>query len=233
MSASPQPAGDLARGSLVPSWLKEAGRTVLDPVVRLALRLQLTPNTVTVLGLLLTLLAATLIASGSLLVGAAILTVGSLLDAVDGALARARGGGTAFGGFLDSTLDRAGEAILYMGVAGYYLRTAPDPTLPVLAAFVALSGSFMVSYSRARAEGVGFHASVGLAPRTERLVLIIAGIALAGLGLGAALIGAITIIAALTVATLIQRIWHVWRLAEQPRIAPATGETAEENVPRG
>ena len=233
MSASPQPAGDLARGSLVPSWLKEAGRTVLDPVVRLALRLQLTPNTVTVLGLLLTLLAATLIASGSLLVGAAILTVGSLLDAVDGALARARGGGTAFGGFLDSTLDRAGEAILYMGVAGYYLRTASDPTLPVLAAFVALSGSFMVSYSRARAEGVGFHASVGLAPRTERLVLIIAGIALAGLGLGAALIGAITIIAALTVATLIQRIWHVWRLAEQPRIAPATGETAEENVPRG
>ena len=233
MSASPQPAGDLARGSLVPSWLKEAGRTVLDPVVRLALRLQLTPNTVTVLGLLLTLLAATLIASGSLLVGAAILTVGSLLDAVDGALARARGGGTAFGGFLDSTLDRAGEAILYMGVAGYYLRTAPDPTLPVLAAFVALSGSFMVSYSRARAEGVGFHASVGLAPRTERLVLIIAGIALAGLGLGAALIGAITIIAALTVATLIQRIWHVWRLAEQPRIAPASGETAEENVPRG
>jgi CDP-diacylglycerol--glycerol-3-phosphate 3-phosphatidyltransferase len=233
MSASPQPAGDLARGSLVPSWLKEAGRTVLDPVVRLALRLQLTPNTVTVLGLLLTLLAATLIASGSLLAGAAILTVGSLLDAVDGALARARGGGTAFGGFLDSTLDRAGEAILYMGVAGYYLRTAPDPTLPVLAAFVALSGSFMVSYSRARAEGVGFHASVGLAPRTERLVLIIAGIALAGLGLGAALIGAITIIAALTVATLIQRIWHVWRLAEQPRIAPTTGETAEENVPRG
>jgi CDP-diacylglycerol--glycerol-3-phosphate 3-phosphatidyltransferase len=233
MSANPQPAGDLARGSLVPSWLKDAGRTVLDPVVRLALRLRLTPNTVTVLGLLLTLLAATLIASGSLLVGAAILTVGSLLDAVDGALARARGGGTAFGGFLDSTLDRAGEAILYMGVAGYYLRTAPDPTLPVLAAFVALSGSFMVSYSRARAEGVGFHASVGLAPRTERLVLIIVGIALAGLGLGAALIGAITIIAALTVATLIQRIWHVWRLAEQPRIAPATGERAEENVPRG
>nr|MDQ2934485.1 CDP-alcohol phosphatidyltransferase family protein [Chloroflexota bacterium] len=113
MSASPQHAPDLARGSLVPSWLKQAGRALLDPVVRLALRLRLTPNMVTVIGLLLTLLAATLIASQALLVGAAILTVGSLLDAVDGALARARGGGTAFGGFLDSTLDRAGEAILY------------------------------------------------------------------------------------------------------------------------
>ena len=233
MSASPEQAGDLARGSLVPAWLKEAGRAILDPVVRLALRLRLTPNTVTVIGLLLTLLAATLIASESLLLGAAILTVGSLLDAVDGALARARGGGTAFGGFLDSTLDRAGEAILYMGVAGYYLRTAADPTLPVLAAFVALSGSFMVSYSRARAEGVGFHASVGLAPRTERLVLIIGGIALAGLGFAAALIGAITIVAALTLATLIQRIWHVWRLAEQPRVAPVAGDTAEEHGPRG
>jgi len=233
MSASPQHAPDLARGSLVPSWLKVAGRAVLDPVVRLALRLRVTPNMVTVIGLLLTLLAASLIASEALLIGAAILTVGSLLDAVDGALARARGGGTAFGGFLDSTLDRAGEAILYMGVAGYYLRTAQDPTLPVLAAFVALSGSFLVSYSRARAEGVGFHASVGVAPRTERLVLIIAGIALAGLGFGAALIGAITIIAGLTVATLVQRIWHVWRLAEQPRIAPVAGDAAEENAPRG
>jgi CDP-diacylglycerol--glycerol-3-phosphate 3-phosphatidyltransferase len=233
MSASPQHAPDLARGSLVPSWLKVAGRALLDPVVRLAVRLRVTPNMVTVIGLLLTLVAATLIASEALLVGAAILTVGSLLDAVDGALARARGGGTAFGGFLDSTLDRAGEAILYMGVAGYYLRTAQDPTLPVLAAFVALSGSFLVSYSRARAEGVGFHASVGVAPRTERLVLIIAGIALAGLGFGAALIGAITIIAALTVATLVQRIWHVWRLAEQPPIAPAAGDAAEKNAPRG
>jgi phosphatidylinositol phosphate synthase len=233
MSASPQHAPDLARGSLVPSWLKVAGRALLDPVVRLAVRLRVTPNMVTVIGLLLTLVAATLIASEALLVGAAILTVGSLFDAVDGALARARGGGTAFGGFLDSTLDRAGEAILYMGVAGYYLRTAQDPTLPVLAAFVALSGSFLVSYSRARAEGVGFHASVGVAPRTERLVLIIVGIALAGLGFGAALLGAITIIAALTVATLVQRIWHVWRLAEQPPIAPAAGDAAEKNAPRG
>jgi hypothetical protein len=64
-------------------------------------------------------------------------------------------------------------------------------------------------------------------------VLIIAGIALAGLGFGAGLMGAITIVAALTLATLIQRIWHVWRLAEQPRVAPVAGDTAEEHGPRG
>src|SRR5438093_231442 len=141
---------------------------------------------------------------------------GSLLDAVDGALARATGGGTPFGGFLDSTLDRAGEAIVYLAIAAYYLR-GDAPTWPVLAAFIALAGSFMVSYSRARAEGIGVTASIGIAPRTERLVLIVAGLGLAGLGIGPALIAALWVIAALTVATTAQRIWHVWRLTAATR----------------
>lgn len=215
MSASRPHARDLRRGaSVLPAWLKDAGRGILAPVVRLAVALHLTPNTITVIGLLLTLLASALVAGGWLLIGAAVLTVGSLLDAVDGALARAQGGGTAFGSFLDSTLDRAGEAILYIGVAAWFLTAFDQPTWPVLAAVVALAGSFMVSYSRARAEGIGLSASVGLAPRTERLVLVIAGIALAGLGFTPALIGAIVIVAALTVATVIQRIWHVWHLSQ-------------------
>lgn len=215
MSASHR-THDLARGdSLVPAWVKEAGRAVLAPVVRLALALHLSANAVTVLGLLIVMAAALLVWNGQLLVGALVLTGGSLLDAVDGALARANGGGTAFGSFLDSTLDRAGEAILYLAIAGYYLHVAGgDPTWPVVAAIVALAGSFMVSYSRARAEGIGVIASVGLAPRTERLVLIVAGLGLAGLGIGTALIGALWIVAALTVATTVQRIWHVWRLTE-------------------
>lgn len=187
---------------------------MLAPVVRLALALHITPNTITVVGLVVTVAAAALVASGNLLAGAALLTAGSLLDAVDGALARARGGGTPFGSFLDSTLDRAGEAIVYIGVAAYLLAFVPEPTWPVLLALGALAGSFLVSYSRARAEGIGIPATVGLAPRTERLVLIIAGIALAGLGFVPGLIGAIAIIVALTVATVIQRIWHVWRLSE-------------------
>lgn len=212
MSAS-RHAHDLARGSVLPAWVKQAGRAVLAPVVRLALALHLTPNTITIIGLLITLAAAVLIANGQLLVGAAILTAGSLLDAVDGALARAQGGGTAFGGFLDSTLDRAGEAILYIGIGAWLLVSLPDPTWPVLALMVALAGSFLVSYSHARAQGIGLGAEIGLAPRTERLVLAIAGVALAGLGLQIGLIGALVVIAALTVATAVQRIWHVRRLS--------------------
>jgi CDP-diacylglycerol--glycerol-3-phosphate 3-phosphatidyltransferase len=155
--------------------------------------------------------AAGLVAYGQLLAGAVVLVAGSLLDAVVGALARATGGSTAFGGFLDSTLDRAAEAILYASLVVYFLRTDADPIGPVVLALAALCGSFMVSYTRARAEAIGVSASVGLAPRTERLVLVVAGIALAGLGIGIGLIGAIGIVAALAALTTIQRIWHVQR----------------------
>lgn len=198
----------------MPARMKESARGILAPIVRLAIAMHLTPNTITVIGVVITLAASILVGLGWLVVGAAVLTAGSLLDAVDGALARAQGGGTAFGSFLDSTLDRAGEAILYTGIAVWFMRSLAEPMWPVLAVLVALAGSFMVSYSRARAEGIGLSASVGLAPRTERLVLVISGIALAGLGLTQVLIGILVLIAVLTVATVIQRIWHVWRLSQ-------------------
>jgi CDP-diacylglycerol--glycerol-3-phosphate 3-phosphatidyltransferase len=198
---------------VLPAWVKEGGRAILAPIVRLAMALHLTPNTITVIGLLITLGASVLVASGWLILGAAILTAGSLLDAVDGALARATGGGTAFGSFLDSTLDRAGESILYTGIGVWLLRTQPDPVLPMLALMVALAGSFLVSYAHARAQGIGLAADIGLAPRTERLVLVIAGVALAGLGVVIGLYAILAILATLTVATVIQRIRHVWRLS--------------------
>jgi CDP-diacylglycerol--glycerol-3-phosphate 3-phosphatidyltransferase len=210
MSASHPSAGELPRGSsLLSNRLKEAGRAFLAPLVRLAQRLGITANRVTLAGFCIVVVGAVMVAIGQLLIGAVVLIAGSLLDAVDGALARATGGSTAFGGFLDSTLDRAAEAILYVGIVAYLLGATADPLWPVLLALAALSGSFMVSYTRAKAEAIGLSASVGLAPRTERLVLIVAGIALTGLGVDFGLLGAIGIIAALSAATTIQRIWHV------------------------
>jgi CDP-diacylglycerol---glycerol-3-phosphate 3-phosphatidyltransferase len=196
--------------SVLPGWVKTGARAALAPVVRLAQRLHLTPNTITVIGLLITLGASVLVAGGWLLLGAAILTAGSLLDAVDGALARAQGGGTAFGGFLDSTLDRAGESILYVGIGAWILATRPDPLWPVLLVMVALAASFLVSYAHARAQGIGLAADVGLAPRTERLVIVIAGVAIAGLGFTIGLYAALLIVATLSVLTVVQRIRHVW-----------------------
>jgi CDP-diacylglycerol---glycerol-3-phosphate 3-phosphatidyltransferase len=215
MSASHPSAGELPRGSsILPNRLKEAGRAFLAPLVRLAQRLGITANRVTVAGFCLVVVAAVLVAVGQLLIGAVVLVIGSLLDAVDGALARATGGTTAFGGFLDSTLDRAAEGILYVGIVAYLFDASAEPLWPVLLALVALSGSFMVSYTRAKAEAIGVTASVGLAPRTERLVLIVAGIGLAGMGFGIGLLSAIGIIAALSAATTIQRIWHVRQQVE-------------------
>jgi CDP-diacylglycerol--glycerol-3-phosphate 3-phosphatidyltransferase len=215
MSASHPSAGELPRGSsLLSNRLKEAGRALLAPLVRLAQRRGITANRVTVAGFCIVVVAAILVAVGQLLIGAVVLVLGSLLDAVDGALARATGGSTAFGGFLDSTLDRAAEAILYVGIVVYLLDASLDPVWPVLLALAALSGSFMVSYTRAKAEAIGLTASVGLAPRTERLVLIVAGIGLAGMGLDIGLVGAIGIIAALSAATTVQRIWHVRQQVE-------------------
>jgi CDP-diacylglycerol--glycerol-3-phosphate 3-phosphatidyltransferase len=167
--------------------------------------------------------AATLVAFDVLLVGAAILAFGSLLDAVDGGLARAQGSSTPFGAFFDSTLDRSGEAIVFIGVGAWLLRTQPEPLLPMLALMVAMGGSLLVSYAHARAQGIGLSAGVGLAPRTERLILVIAGVALAGFGLTIGLIGVLVILAALTVATVIQRIYHVWRLSQTP------ASTSKEN----
>jgi CDP-diacylglycerol--glycerol-3-phosphate 3-phosphatidyltransferase len=213
MSASQPHAPNLRGDSVLPARIKEGGRAVLAPVVRLAIALHLTPNTITVIGLLITLAASFLVATGWLLLGAAVLTTGSLLDAVDGALARATGGGTAFGSFLDSTLDRAGEAILYAGIAVWLTTTQPDPVWPILALLTALAGSFLVSYAHARAQGIGLAADVGLAPRTERLVIVIAGVALAGLGFVPGLFAALVVLAVLTVITVIQRIWHVWHLS--------------------
>ena len=228
MSASHPSAGELPRGgSLLSNRLKEAGRALLAPLVRLAQRLGITPNRVTVIGFAVVVVAAVLVALGQLLAGAVVLVLGSLLDAVDGALARATGLTSAFGSFLDSTLDRAAEAILYVGLIAYFLRVDADPIGPVLLALAALCGSFMVSYTRAKAESLGVSASVGLAPRTERLVLVVAGIGLAGLGIGIGLIGAIGVVAALAAATTIQRIWHVQR--EIGRVpASNLGDTTEE-----
>jgi len=234
MSASHPSTHDLRRGdSLLSTRAKEAGRALLAPLVRLAVRLRLTANTVTVIGFVVVVLAAVLIGLGALLAGAAVLTAGLLLDAVDGSLARATGGTTTFGGFLDSTLDRAAEGALYAGVIAYQLTGVAEPTVIVLLAVVALTASFMVSYTRARAEGIGMSASVGLAPRLERLILIVVGIALAGLGYEIGLIGALGIIATLAVATTIQRIWHVHQQSVTSVVLPVASESTRESNERG
>jgi len=223
VSADPAPRGD----ALLSDRLKAMGRAALAPLVNVLAAGGVTPNSVTVAGLVLVLAASLLIWQRSLLLGAIFLAVGAGLDAVDGGLARAQGGGTPFGAFLDSTLDRMGEGLVYLGIVAYWLSVTVQPFAPVMLAALALSGSFLVSYSRARAEAVGFTASNGLAPRTERLIILVLGLALAGLGHSIFLLVAMGIIAILAWVTVAQRIWNVRAQAASADLPAPIGQNKE------
>jgi CDP-diacylglycerol---glycerol-3-phosphate 3-phosphatidyltransferase len=166
----------------------------------------LTPNLLTAVGLVLNLLVAAVIASGSLRTGGALLLLASGFDMLDGAVARASGTVTKFGGFLDSTIDRYSESLVYAGVLVYLLGTR-DYRLGSLLILVATAGSLLISYARARAEAAGFQASVGLLARPERVLILAVGL------LTGYVIPALWILAIGTHVTVITRMAHVWRLS--------------------
>jgi CDP-diacylglycerol--glycerol-3-phosphate 3-phosphatidyltransferase len=175
-------------------------------------RTRVTPNMLTAAGV-------TLCAVGAVLVyfeyrnellffwaGAAAFAVGSVLDILDGALARAGGKQTPFGGFLDSTLDRVGEGLILGAVGLVFMRDDHEVALALVLA--ALAGSFLVPYARAKAEGMGIKGDVGLGSRAERVFVISAGLVLAPWGV---LPWAIGLLAATAWLTVVQRILHVRR----------------------
>jgi len=128
------------------------------------------PNTVTVLGLLLNALVALVLASGSFLVGGFLVLLAGMFDMLDGAVARAGGKVSVFGGFLDSTLDRYSEAVLFLGLLVYFTRASDS--VAVVLIYITMVGSIMTSYARARAEASGLKNDSGLFQRTERVVLL-------------------------------------------------------------
>lgn len=168
-------------------------------------RAGLTPNMITIVGVLLSLVVAFVIAGGNLILGGILFVIASSFDMLDGAVARAGGTVSKFGGFLDSTLDRYSETIVLFGVL-YYLLGTPEATTGALLVFAATTGSLLISYARARAEAAGFHASVGLLARPERVVVLTIGL------LFGQLLPALWILAIGTHLTVFMRIFHVWRL---------------------
>jgi CDP-diacylglycerol---glycerol-3-phosphate 3-phosphatidyltransferase len=166
----------------------------------------LTPNLLTAVGLLLNLIVAAVIASGNLRLGGVLLLVASGFDMLDGAVARATGTVTKFGGFLDSTIDRYSESAVYGGVLVYLLGTQ-DFRIGSLLVFGATAGSLLISYARARAEAAGFKASVGLLARPERVLILAVGL------LTGYVVPALWILAIGTHLTVVTRMTHVWRLA--------------------
>ena len=178
---------------------KRLAETLIGPLARAGV----TANHMTIAGFFAAIPVAALIATGCLVVGGILLLIASAFDTLDGAVARVRDEVTEFGAFLDSTLDRYVE-VAYFG-ALIWLFLERDDAARVILSFVVLSGSIMVSYTRARAEGLGLYGKVGVLQRPERLILL--GIAL--IFSGWMLLPVLWAMAVVTNFTVLQRILHV------------------------
>lgn len=204
---------------------------VLTPIGEALARTPITPNAITVTGTVGVVAAALwLLPTGHLFAGAAVCTVFVLADMLDGALARVTGTSGAWGAFLDSTLDRLGDAAIFAGLAVWLARGGHQSLLAGVTVYCLVAGA-MVSYARARAEGLGVKADVGLAERSERIVIILISTGVSGLGVPYVLPVGLWLLAALSTITFGQRVLVV-RRAIGPGAAERTGTGEGPGWPR-
>jgi CDP-diacylglycerol--glycerol-3-phosphate 3-phosphatidyltransferase len=187
---------------------------VLDPVARALLRAGISPDAVTLIGTAGVIAASVgLAARGHLLIATFVITACALTDLIDGAMARARGTSSKFGALLDSTMDRVADGAVFSGLAYWLAVTGQRASL--VATLICLVTGQVVSYVKARAEGLGLDANVGIAERFERLVILGLGGIGWGIGIPYALEVALWLLAVLSTVTVVQRIWHVRQLVRR------------------
>ncbi len=197
----------------LPQVRRTIGYHISEPIVKFLAAMPISPNAITWLGFLLTIGAAALIATGHLLAASLVVILASLFDILDGALARRTNRVTRFGGILDSTLDRLSEAALLRGILVLFLLTEEQSdtfTLiakewSILIVAIALPGSLLVSYIRARAEAAGLDCQAGLFTRAERIIVLVLGLLLNQIVI------ALSIIVVLSFITVVHRLVYVWQ----------------------
>lgn len=188
---------------MVTHFARAWGARIVEPIARFFGALGLKPNTLTWLGLFLTVAVSPILMAGPLSLAGVLLIVTLGFDALDGALARITGASTRFGAFLDSTLDRWAEVVVYGALLWRFLQAGDDRGVMLAAA--AMATSLLVSYTRARAEGISLQCKEGLLTRFERLIILIIGLILGQP------IWALWIITILAGFTAVQRIWITWQ----------------------
>ena len=186
---------------------KTISNYVTQPAVKLLARTPVTPNTITWLGFLITVGAAALVVTGNLFAAGFVVLFAGIFDMLDGALARTTNRVTRFGAVLDSTLDRLSEAVLLLSILVIYTRG--QQVAESLLVGIALFGSLMVSYIRARVEALGIECNVGLFTRPERVVILALGLLLSQFDF--ALVIALAIITFFSFFTVGQRLIYAWR----------------------
>ena len=185
-------------------WLRDRTRWLVNPAARAISRSGISANLLTTQGLVVNAAAALLVLRGHFRSGGLLTLVASLCDALDGALARSSGQSSPFGAFLDSTLDRFSEAVVYLGLLLYYAHEGHWMELALV--YVTVVGSLMVSYTRARAESAGVACNVGFMTRVPRVAIMIVGMILDQMLI------TLGILAVTTLFTAFHRMYHVWRV---------------------
>jgi CDP-diacylglycerol--glycerol-3-phosphate 3-phosphatidyltransferase len=203
--------------------LRPALSRVLIPVGKMLARTPVTPNAITITGTAGVVAGALwLFPTGHLFAGTMVCTGFVLSDMLDGALARVKGTSGRFGAFLDSTMDRVGDAAVFAGLAIWLARTRQQ-ALAEVALFCLVAGG-LISYAKARAEGLGIRCDVGVAERTERLIIALVSAGLAGLGVPYVLAIGLWLLAVLSAITFGQRFWAVRRAAGEHHDHHSAGE---------
>ncbi|MBE0430742.1 MAG: CDP-alcohol phosphatidyltransferase family protein [Dehalococcoidia bacterium] len=179
---------------------------ITDPIVAVLSRSGITPNALTFINLALNIVAAVVIARGHFLLGGALVLIAGLFDLLDGALARLTGQASRFGAVLDSVVDRLSEAAILSGLLIWYV-SHHGAVLEVLLILVVLTGSFLVSYIRARAEGLGWQCQVGLFTRAERVIVLALGLLIGQVFV------ALWVLVVFVSITVTQRLIHLWKQA--------------------
>ncbi|RUA16283.1 MAG: CDP-alcohol phosphatidyltransferase family protein [Clostridia bacterium] len=192
---------------MISEWGRRNFKVVLEPVASVFRMLNIKPNIITLFGFVLNIVAAYLIFVDLIFWGGIVFLVAASADAIDGTLARQMGIRNKFGAFWDSTLDRLSESIILLAIA--YRFAVSGETLYVMLTFLALIASYLVSYTRARGEGIGVNVKVGIGTRLERFIVMAAALLLNQLAIG---VGVIAVIAGITV---LQRIWAVYKATHE------------------
>jgi CDP-diacylglycerol--glycerol-3-phosphate 3-phosphatidyltransferase len=226
--------------TLLPRWLHDGYDAATQPLARSLISARISPNAITTVGTGVLVAAGAAFGLGQVRWGGALLLLSGMCDTLDGKVARAAGKVTRFGAFYDSTLDRVGESALFAGIALHFASGGvPDELVPlgVLAAVAALAAGLMVSYARARAEGLGLECKVGLAQRAERILgLGVPTLFFAAGPQGRLLLAIVLILAVVAAVTVVQRIIHVYRLTrpDSDAVAGSTRSSASlEPVGKG
>lgn len=199
---------------MLTNFARERFQGLLLAVARPLANAGVSPNLITFAGFLATAGIAAIIGTGQFLLAGLLLIPVSLFDALDGTVARLGGKASPFGAFLDSNLDRYAEIALYGGLLYFYAMRGD--LWPVVLTYLAITGSLMVSYARARAEGLGMKGEVGIFTRLERFIVLVGGLFLGGFNPGLLTLS-LAVIAVGSHITALQRIWHVSQVSQGPK----------------